>query len=338
MYCIKCGAELPDNAVFCNSCGTKTVVPEIAKINSEVTPEESLLSQKPISKVEGKVLTDSISIKNDIRKEEKKAKLKNRKAHKGLKTTFFALFGLFIVLLAGVISLLLFTDVFNNKESIVLANYYIDELPDILDDNIFTEELSSTYRYPEIQPSFIWELYDTIVIEDDYNYKYSWDYEKNVNTEKSYSIVSAQYSNLDKKNKVQTGHYVLSNLTWTELDPSYEPGEEISFFISGWIEDQTTNEPFDFLRVDLINDYSEDGTMPVGSGRISIPIYWEPESKYDLKEWGFYTDEFDIPLTVNYTISVPDRYDNLNSTFIIGIFSLCEHDTIYYLFRPVLID
>ncbi len=54
MYCSKCGKEIPDNSVFCWSCGNKIVIPETAKtLDSSASTdgmENTSLAQKYIIK------------------------------------------------------------------------------------------------------------------------------------------------------------------------------------------------------------------------------------------------------------------------------------------------
>lgn len=53
MYCEKCGKQLPDNAKFCDSCGTKTIIPVIeekAEADTAIVKDSPSEPQKPIKK------------------------------------------------------------------------------------------------------------------------------------------------------------------------------------------------------------------------------------------------------------------------------------------------
>ena len=50
MYCMKCGAQIPDNAQFCPSCGAQTSAPAQAPV-PPVMPQQQVQYQEPAPNV-----------------------------------------------------------------------------------------------------------------------------------------------------------------------------------------------------------------------------------------------------------------------------------------------
>ena len=115
MFCIKCGQKLPDDALFCSSCGTKTPL-----------GQNNCLDHEPIdpqSKVENEEIQ---SVKEQAEKERKERIAKsNKETRKALsdaldnvkqaKTTRVIIFGI-IAGISALIALISISSIFSGQE------------------------------------------------------------------------------------------------------------------------------------------------------------------------------------------------------------------------------
>ena len=171
MYCIECGAELPDDAKFCNVCGAKTLKEkkEIKAQHREnkIKAAKKRETEKPQKKSKDKTIKpENTAVTTQTQKQQKEIKQKDKTNHNALRIIFFSLFGLLAVLIFGTVGLAMYTDVYENKNVHHNIDDYTSELVNYEDKNIDFAESDLVYLYP-IDLFGVWEFHGTVAHDDE---------------------------------------------------------------------------------------------------------------------------------------------------------------------------